>query len=119
MRRLSGKIHGILDYATVLALVGVGLSGLFSPYFSHLIIGLGIVHLLLTVLTKFEMGLMALIPLTLHGYVELIVSIALIPAPFVLGYSDETPAKYFTWIFATVVFALFLLTDYAGKAPSK
>jgi hypothetical protein len=121
MNSLNSKIHGVLDYLTVALLVGVGLSGYFSAYFSRLVIALGVIHLILTVLTNFKLGVIKLIPLKLHGYVELIVSIALIPIPFILGYSDEASAKLFTWIFAAVVFGLYFLTDYkeTNEIPKK
>jgi hypothetical protein len=112
---VDSKIHGILDYLTVVLLVGIGFSGLFSPYFSRLTIALGIIHLALTLLTDFKMGVIKLIPLKLHGYIELVVSIVLVPAPFLLGYSDEASAKIFTWVFAAVVFVLFLVSDYQEK----
>lgn len=112
MNSLNSKIHGVLDYLTVVFLFGVGFSGYFSSYFSHLVMALGGIHLLLTVFTKFKMGIIKLIPLKLHGYVELAVSIVLIPTPFILGYADEVSAKLFTWIFAAVVFGLYILTKY-------
>ena len=120
MSQLNERIHGILDYVTVVFLIGTGLSGFFfSPYFSHLLIALGVIHLLLTVCTNFSLGLVKLIPLQLHGYVELAVSVALIPAPFLLHYATEAPAKVFTWVFAAVVFCLFLLTDYRRNTTTR
>jgi hypothetical protein len=113
MNCLNRSIHGILDYLTVVFLIGTGLSGFFSPYFSKLVVILGVVHLILTILTNFKLGLIKIIPMKIHGFVELAVSIVLLPTPFILGFSDETPAKYFTWIFAVVVFCLYLLTNYA------
>jgi hypothetical protein len=116
MNIVSTKVHGVLDYGTVLLLEGIGFFGPFSSYVSRLAIALGVVHLVLTVLSNFELGIVKVIPMKIHGYIELAVSIILVPAPLLLGYSDESPAKYFTWVFAVVVFALYVLTDYKGKA---
>jgi len=98
MFKLNERIHGTLDYVTVVFLIGTGLSAFFSPYFSHLLIALAVIHLLL--------------PVEIHGYVELAVSIGLIPAPFLLHYAAEAPAKVFTWVFAAILFGLFILTNY-------
>ena len=118
MFQLNERIHGILDYVTVVFLIGTGLSGFFSPYFSHLLVALGVIHLLLTLCTNFSLGLVKLVPLKLHGYVELAVSVALIPAPFLLHYAGEAPAKVFTWVFAAVLFCVFMLTDYRQRATT-
>jgi hypothetical protein len=112
MFKLNERIHGTLDYLTVVFLIGTGLCGFFSPYFSHLLIALAVIHLMLTVCTNFSVGLVKLVPLEIHGYVELAVSIGLIPAPFLLHYAAEAPAKVFTWVFAAVLFVLFMLTNY-------
>jgi hypothetical protein len=112
MFKLNERIHGTLDYVTVVFLIGTGLSGFFSPYFSHLMIALAVIHLLLTVFTDFSVGLVKLVPLKIHGYVELVVSVALIPAPYLLHYATEARAKVFTWVFAAILFVLFMLTDY-------
>jgi hypothetical protein len=112
MFKLNERIHGTLDYVTVVFLIGTGLSGFFSPYFSHLMIALAVIHLLLTVFTDFSVGLVKLVPLEIHGYVELAVSIGLIPAPFLLHYATEAPAKVFTWVFAAILCGLFILTNY-------
>ena len=122
MFKLNERIHSTLDYLTVVFLVSIGLFGFFSPYFSHLLIALAAIHLLLTVCTNFSVGLVNLVPLNVHGYIELAVSIGLIPAPFLLHYAAEAPAKMFTWVFAAVLFVLFLLTNYhsaTATSPTK
>jgi hypothetical protein len=118
MFKLNERIHGTLDYLTVVFLIGVGLSGFFSPHFSHLLIALAVIHLLLTACTNFSLGLVKLVPLEIHGYIELAVSIGLIPAPFLLHYAAEAPAKMFTWVFAAVLFGLFMLTNYHSKTAT-
>ena len=112
MFRLNERMHGALDYLTVVFLIGTGLSGFFLPYFSHLMIALAVIHLLLTVFTDFSVGLIKFVPLKIHGYVELAVSVGLIPAPYLLHYATEARAKVFTWVFAAILFVLFMLTDY-------
>ncbi len=74
MKILSPTVHGMLDYLVVvgfaLAPAVVGFSGL-PATISHL---LAIVHLGLTLATAFQLGIWKLVPLAVHGAIELIVS---------------------------------------------
>ena len=78
MTKLTSKIHGIIDYLVVaFLLVSPSLFHLpeITALFTYI---LGGIHLVLTISTNFEMGLLKIIPLVLHGWIELIVSIALV-----------------------------------------
>ncbi|CAN5519029.1 hypothetical protein BH10BAC4_BH10BAC4_20150 [soil metagenome] len=75
MKILNSKVHGIIDYIVVIFLwLSPTLFGLTSPI-STLVYALGGVHLLLTVLTDFPYGVVKVVPLKLHGWVELLVAI--------------------------------------------
>lgn len=112
--KLRAKAHGTLDYVVVVFL-------LVSPTIFNLprttgifTYVLGFVHLGLTVLTDFPLGLVKVIPFKVHGMIELIVSIALIIAAFVLAGIDGTIAQIFYLSFAAAVFLTWLVTDYKG-----
>lgn len=112
MKILLAKSHGILDYLTViiflLAPSIVGFSGL-PATISYL---LAIVHFLLTLFTSFQMGVAKIVPLAAHGIIELIVSIVLIILPWILGFADNNPAKYFFIIIGIIIFLVWLTTNY-------
>lgn len=114
MRILSPRTHGYLDYVTVaiflLAPLVLGLGG--NP--ALLSYTLGIVHLVLTLLTRFPGGISRIIPLVVHGLVELAVAIALILLPFWAGFSPGSPARRFYLAMGAVLFIVWLLTDYRG-----
>jgi hypothetical protein len=46
---------------------------------------LGIIHLISTAATKFEFGIVKIIPFKIHGIIEWVVSLALIGVAFYLG----------------------------------
>ncbi len=109
---LDSRIHGGIDYGVVMFL-------LISPaYFglgditSKCTYGLGIVHLLLTICTQYELGIFKIIPFKIHGMIELGVSIVLIGLAFFLGNLEGDLSKYFYISFAIVVFFTWLATDY-------
>ncbi|WP_231896352.1 hypothetical protein [Gramella sp. MAR_2010_147] len=70
------------------------------------------VHLLLTIFTSFEFGVIKLIPFKLHGVIELIVSFALVGLAFYLGVEEGVLARNFYLGFAIAVFLTWLFTNY-------
>ena len=116
--KLNSKIHGIIDYVVVLFLwfspTLFALPSL-SAKFTYL---LGGIHLILTVLTNFEMGIIKVIPFKIHGLIELIVSIALVGVAFYLGSVEGNVPQYFYLGFAAAVFATWAVTDYKGEATT-
>jgi hypothetical protein len=110
--KINSKIHGILDYASVLFLLASPtLFGLpeITSYFTYL---LGFVHLTLTILTNFELGLIKVVPLKIHGIIEAIVAVTLVVIAFYLGSIEGTLARNFYLIFAAVLTGLWFLTEY-------
>ncbi len=110
MKILSGKIHGYLDFLTVIifavAPTVLGFGGL-PAYISYI---LAVVHISLTLVTAFPKGIIGIVPFPIHGGIELIISIVLVILPFILGFA-ETPRNFFIGI-GIVIFVVWLLTDY-------
>src|ERR1700753_2422043 len=78
LKFLSDKVHGILDYGVViifaLAPSVLGITGV-AALLSY---ALAAIHLIMTLFTDMPLGVVKVIPLKLHGTVELIVGLALI-----------------------------------------
>jgi hypothetical protein len=114
MKVLSQRSHGILDYLTVAAFLLapsiLGLSGT-PAVISYALAG---IHLALTLLTAFPLGVQKLVPMALHAALELIVSVSLIPLPWILGSSAHPTARWFFPGAGAVIFAVWLITDYRG-----
>lgn len=107
---ISAKVHGYLDYFVVLVFLAapalLQLSGL-PALISYVLAG---VHLALTLLTAFPLGVIKVIPLKIHGLIEMIVGPCLIALPFVLGFSGA--ALVFYALAGAVILAVWALTDY-------
>jgi hypothetical protein len=115
LKIISIKVHGILDYFTVLAFALIpcifGLTGV-PAYLSYTLSG---VHFLMSVLTRFPLGLVKIIPVKLHRIVETIVGPALIISPWGLGFAEELTARY-VFIGAGVIISIVgLLTHYSDS----
>lgn len=114
MRILSARVHGVIDVVTVLVLVlgplVVGLGG--AP--AAIAWTLAAVHLLMTLFTRFPMGVWKRIPFYVHGIVELVVGIALLLLPTFAGYGPGSPAKRFYIAMGAVILVVWALTAYRG-----
>lgn len=117
MKIISPTNHGYLDFITVaiflLAPTLVGLSGLAAM----LAYGLAAIHLAVTLATDFPFGVVKMIPLTLHGWIERLVGPLLVVIPFILGFASEAAARNFYILIGLVIIIVGVLTDYKGTAP--
>jgi hypothetical protein len=116
MKLLSPKVHGVIDYVSVILLaVSPSLFGL-AGVAALVAYALAVIHLLMTVLTDFPLGMVRLVPLRLHGLVEIVVGIALVSLPWLLtrvvALGDR--GRIFYTVFGAVLIAVFVATDYAA-----
>ena len=114
MRFLDARVHGLLDLALVviflLAPLVYGLGG--SPAAIAFI--LAVLHLVLTLLTRYPMGIRKVIPFVAHGIIELIIGVFLVTLPTIAGYAPGSPARRFYTVIGVVVLVIWVLTDYRG-----
>lgn len=117
MRILDARIHGFLDLLTVFAfLIGPLLFGLGgSP--AAIAFALALVHLAMTLLTRFPMGRRKVIPFPVHGIVELVVGIALLILPSFAGYAPGSPARRFYLGMGAAILVVWALTAYGAREP--
>lgn len=112
MKVLSPKQHGYLDYLIVAVFaLAPSLFG-FTGIAATVTYALAGVHLLMTLATAFPLGVLKLIPFTVHGAIEFITAIGLLAMPWLLGFTDQPAAKNFYLGSAIVVFIVWAITDY-------
>jgi hypothetical protein len=119
MKVINAKTHGILDYLTVVFLflspTLFGVDGTLAT-FTYI---LGVVHLLLTILTAFEVGLIKVIPFRVHGIIEIIVAIALGIVAYWFYTLDNLTGFYFYLVVAMVILLVFFLTDFTSATSTR
>lgn len=117
--KLSSKLHGAIDYVVVIFLwLSPTLFGLpaVTSLFTYI---LGGVHLVLTMSTNFEFGVIKIVPLKVHGIIELLVSVLLIVVAFVLGNLEGSLSRNYYIGFALAVFLTWLVTDYKSVTTAR
>ncbi len=113
---LSPSTHGIIDYVTVIAFALAPTLFQFGGVPAAVAYGLAGVHLIMTLATRFPMGMFEGVPLRAHGVVELMVSAALIILPWVAGFV-QPGAQWFFPIMGMSIFVIWLLSDYGPLQP--
>ncbi|HWH40470.1 MAG TPA: hypothetical protein VNU21_11570 [Usitatibacter sp.] len=116
MNVLSPRIHAALDYLSVLVLVlAPTLFGL-NDVAATGAYALAAIHLALTLLTDFPGGVMKVVPLRVHGAVEIVVGVLLVLAPLVIPAATDLgmSGRIFFIGFGAVLVVVWAITDYVG-----
>ncbi len=115
MKIINARIHGIIDYLVVIFLLLAPSIFMLSEPISTFTYVLAGIHLTLTILTNFKMGIIKVIPLKVHGAIELIVAIVLTASFLFVDSWAKSPADlYFLSGFGIAVFLTWMLTDYSN-----
>ena len=117
MKLISAKVHGYLDYAVVAGFLTAPSLFYITGLPAVLAYILAAVHFALTLFTDFPLGTVKVIPLKIHGFVEMAVGPCLMVLPFVLSFTEQAPAAAFYGISGILIFAVWLLTDYKKSLP--
>ena len=117
MKFINPKLHGIIDYLVVVFLLAsptiFGMTGNLAMY----TYALSVVHLLLTLLTD-GVGIVKIIPLPVHGFIEFVVGVALVILSFTVLKNDVL-GKTFYSAFGIAVLVVFLFSDYKNQVHPK
>ena len=108
MKIISSKAHGILDYATAFFLLAAPTIFKMQGDLCTFTYALGAIHLCLTALTDFEVGMIKVIPFRIHGLIEVVVSIALAAVAFWFHNNDNEFGFYFYMGLAVIIMIVFI-----------
>jgi hypothetical protein len=112
-RLIPAWMHGIGDYGSALALIVVALvvGGSDEAVLTGVIVGAAL--LLVSIFTRYPLGVVKEIPFPVHSAGDYLAAIALIVAPLGFGYLDsESGLGVFYIVVGAAIFMLSLVTDY-------
>lgn len=108
IRVIPTRVHGILDYLGGLALILApnifGFTENDDATWVARIIGIALI--VLALLTRYELGVLKVLPMSVHLWIDVLASIFLAASPFLLGFSDEDAN---VWVPHVVVGLLYLV----------
>ncbi len=111
IRFVTRTIHAYIDYPVAASLIGapflLGL-GQTNPLALWLSVVTGVAALLLTLLTDHETGLLRVLPYAFHVWVDRLVGVAFVAAPFLLSFTG-LDAIYYLANGVTVLLVTFVL----------
>ena len=112
MRVLGAFSHGVIDYVMVILLaVGPSVAGFTGPQ-ATMCYGLAVVHFLLTIITRFPLGITKTLPFWLHGTVEIVVAVLLIILPWLAHFSAGVHSRNFVGAIGVLIAVIWALTNY-------
>jgi hypothetical protein len=117
MRLISTKTHAVLDYVVGLALAVspwlFGFASTGSPVAIWLPVLIGVMTLLMSLVTDYELSLRRTIPMSLHLWVDILGGLLLAASPWLFGFVDLVFVPHF--LFGTMEVVVALITE---KQPS-
>lgn len=112
MKLLSPLVHGILDYAVVLAFLLAPKVFSFADTPATICYVIAALHAVLSLCTAYPLGALKRIPFPAHGSVEVVASIALVLMPWLARFDGHTDARNFFLASGIVLFVVWLTTQY-------
>jgi hypothetical protein len=113
-RSIGAVSHGILDYAlAILLIAGPSIAGFAGVKATWAYI-FGGVLLAMAILTRYPLGIVKIIGLAIHGFVELLLIICLLAAPWFGNFTGGVTSPRFYWLMGSMMLVLWFLTDFRG-----
>jgi hypothetical protein len=113
-RSIGAVSHGILDWAfAILLIIGPSVAGFAGVKATWAYI-FGGVLLAMALVTRYPLGIVKIIGLALHGFVELLLIVCLLAAPWFGNFTGGVTSPRFYWTIGVMMLVLWFLTDFRG-----
>jgi hypothetical protein len=113
-RSIGAVSHGIIDYALAILLIAgpsvVGFAGIQAKW-AYIFGG---VLLVMAIVTRYPLGIIKVVGLGIHGFVELLLGICLIAAPWYGSFARGVLSRNFYVMLGLLMLVLWFLTDFRG-----
>src|SRR5258708_34390642 len=118
-RSIGAVSHGILDYAlAIMLIIGPSVAGFGGVKATWAYIFGGLLFAMALV-TRYPLGIVKIIGLALHGFVELLLIACLLAAPWFGNFTSGVTSPRFYWMFGLMMLVLWALTDFRGLRDRK
>lgn len=112
MRTLGAWSHGIIDYVVVILLItGPSVAG-FAGRQATLAYVLGALLFVLTILTRFPLGVFKHVGFMTHGAIEFVLGVLLLILPWIANFARGIHSRNFYVSMAVLILIVDVLTDW-------
>ena len=111
-RVINPTVHGVLDYALALAFILAPRLADFSLPAMRISTLIGVVYLGASVLTRYPLGVIRMIPFPLHGVIESVFAASWIVMPWLFRFAEDAAARNFFIAAGIGLLLVAALTDY-------
>jgi len=113
-RSIGAVSHGILDYAlAIMLIIGPSVAGFAGVKATWAYIFGGLLFAM-ALLTRYPLGVVKVIGLAVHGFVELLLIACVIAAPWFGSFTSGVTSPRFYWMMGLLMLALWAITDFRG-----
>lgn len=109
---INGRMHGMMDYATVAATAAAPRALGFPRTAENLAYGLAAGYLGLSLMTDYPLSAKRMVPFKGHGATEVLLGMALPFLPRLLGFDDDRRARNFFLGLTALTAVTALMTDW-------
>ena len=113
VRLLPASLHAVADYAVgaLLVIVAIAVGGSAGAVATGIVVGATV--LVVSMLTKYPLGVVKVLPFTIHSAGDYLAAALLLAAPWVLNFADgDTGLTVFYIVAGLAVLAVSLVTNY-------
>lgn len=112
MRTIGAWSHGIIDYVVFIILItGPSIAG-FAGRQATLAYVLGALLFLLTILTRFPLGVFKHVSFPMHGVIEFLLGVLLLILPWIANFSRGVHSRNFYVAVALLIMIVDAITDF-------
>ena len=92
MRFIPTRIHGSLDYIVGVALIAAPWIFQFSEHTAATVVPivLGIGLIVYSLLNDYELGVVRVLPMSVHNTLDIVAGVVLAASPWIFGFADES-----------------------------
>jgi len=113
-RSIGAVSHGIIDYAlAILLIAGPSIAGFAGTKATWAYL-FGGVLLVMAILTRYPLGIIKVVGLGTHGFIELLLAICVFAAPWYGNFTGGVTSPRFYWTMGLMMIVLWFLTDFRG-----
>ena len=115
MRLIGAWSHAIIDYALVTFMfIGPSIAGFTGPQ-ATMAHTLGWTLLVLSLLTRYPLGVLRAIRFPVHGVVEVLIALMFLILPWLANFAKGIHSRNFYVLISLVMLVICFMTDFRGR----